>query len=212
MKLCPEKSQNKISGTLDLWRANGRKLSATLMRKVSRPATGESQMASKSDFTSEEWSRVLAAPMVASTAVTAADPSGLWGLLQEGVAGGRALLKAKQDTQANPLIKAVVNDFASGNAGPLARDRVQAIFNGAEISDVSRRAVDELRTIAPLLDAKAPEDAAAFKAWLQEVAQNAAEAATEGGFSGFGGVTVSDAEKATLAEISAALSSPSTTG
>jgi hypothetical protein len=39
----------------------------------------------------------------------------------------------------------------------------------------------------------------------QGVAQKAAEAGTEGGFLGFGGVAVSDAEKATLVEISAAL-------
>ena len=36
--------------------------------------------------------------------------------------------------------------------------------------------------------------------------QKAAEAGNEGGFMGFGGVAVSDAEKATLADISAALS------
>ena len=58
---------------------------------------------------------------------------------------------------------------------------------------------------AGILDEKAPEDAAAFKVWLLQVAQKAAEAGTEGGFLGFGGVAVSDAEKATLAEISAAL-------
>ena len=46
---------------------------------------------------------------------------------------------------------------------------------------------------------------ASFKAWLQAVAQKAAEAGTEGGFLGFGGVDVSDAQKATLGEISAAL-------
>ena len=46
------------------------------------------------------------------------------------------------------------------------------------------------------LDAKAPEDAAGFKAWLQQVAHKAAEAGNEGGFLGFGGVAVSDAEKA----------------
>jgi hypothetical protein len=48
------------------------------------------------------------------------------------------------------------------------------------------------------LEAKAPEDAPAFKAWLQAIAQRVAEAAKEGGFMGFGGVRVSDAEKATL--------------
>jgi hypothetical protein len=59
--------------------------------------------------------------------------------------------------------------------------------------------------VAALLDAKAPQDAAAFKTWLRDIAQRAAEAANESGFLGFGGVAVSDAEKATLAEISTAL-------
>lgn len=47
--------------------------------------------------------------------------------------------------------------------------------------------------------------ATVFLDWLKQVVQKAAEAGTEGGFFGFGGVAVSDAEKATLAEISAAL-------
>jgi hypothetical protein len=40
---------------------------------------------------------------------------------------------------------------------------------------------------------------------LRHTSQAVAEAAPEGGFLGFGGVRVSDAEKATLAEISGAL-------
>ena len=59
--------------------------------------------------------------------------------------------------------------------------------------------MEALRAVASLLDAKAPEDAEAFKGWLRQVAQKAAEAANEGGFKGIGGVTVSDAEKAILA-------------
>lgn len=162
-------------------------------------------MSGKADFNPDEWSKVLASPMVAGTAITAADPSGLWGLLEEGMAGGWAMLKAKQDTNANPLIKAVAQDFTEGDARTLARDHIQTIFKGAQASDLKGRAVDELRSVATLLDAKAPQDAAAFKAWLRDIAQKVAEAANEGGFLGFGGVAVSDAEKATLAEISTAL-------
>ena len=62
-----------------------------------------------------------------------------------------------------------------------------------------------MRQVAALLATKAPEDAAAFKAWLTGTAQRVAEAANEGGFLGFGGVPVSDIEKATLAEIRTAL-------
>jgi hypothetical protein len=166
-------------------------------------------MANKTNFSAEEWSRVVASPMVAGIAITAAEPSGLWGLLQEGMAGGRALLKAKQDTSTNALVKAVVDDFANGDARTIAQERVQTIFKGAQAADLAPRAVDELRSLASLLDSKAREDSQAFKSWLQEIAQKAAEAAKEGGFLGFGGVAVSDAEKATLAEIATALQSSS---
>ena len=51
----------------------------------------------------------------------------------------------------------------------------------------------------------APGDAAAFKGWLRQISQHVAEASKEGGFLGIGGVRVSEAEKATLNEISSAL-------
>jgi hypothetical protein len=47
------------------------------------------------------------------------------------------------------------------------------------------------------------------KDWLYAVAERTAEAGKEGGFLGFGGVAVSDAERATLLEIHAALGSTS---
>ena len=34
-------------------------------------------------ISADEWSRVVASAMVASTVITAAEPSGLWGLLQK---------------------------------------------------------------------------------------------------------------------------------
>jgi hypothetical protein len=56
-----------------------------------------------------------------------------------------------------------------------------------------------------LIDSKAPGDAAAFKTWLRYISQAVAEASRGGGFLGFGGVQVSEAEKATLDEVSGAL-------
>jgi len=162
-------------------------------------------MASKASFTAEEWGRILSSPMVAGMAVTAADPSGVWGLLKEGMAGGWALVEARQN--ANALVKAVADDFATGDGRSAARSALQARFTSKNLDELKNAALAELKAIAGILDAKAPEDAVAFKAWLQQVAQKAAEAGTEGGFLGFGGVAVSDAEKATLAEISRSLGS-----
>jgi hypothetical protein len=166
-------------------------------------------MAAKANFTPEEWNRIVGSVMVAGMAVTASDPSGLWGLMKEGLAGGWAMLEARQKPQANELIKAVANDFATPETRSATRDALQTKFKVNDISEIKIRAIEELRAVAGLLDTKAPGDAAAFKEWLREVAQKAAEAANEGGFLGFGGVPVSEAEKATMAEIATALNTPS---
>jgi hypothetical protein len=162
-------------------------------------------MANKSAFSSDEWSHILAAPMVAAAAITVADPSGLWGLMKEGMAGGWALLEAKQQATAHPLAKAIAEDFSTGDARTRARERLQTIFTGAGPSDVKTRAIDELRLVAALVQRKAPAEAEAFTGWVQEVALKVAEAAKEGGILGIGGVAVSEAERATLAELAAAL-------
>jgi hypothetical protein len=70
---------------------------------------------------------------------------------------------------------------------------------------VVQRSLANLREVSAILDAKAPGDAPAFKAWLRAISQKVAEASAEGGFLGFGGVQVSEAEKATLADIAKAL-------
>jgi hypothetical protein len=162
-------------------------------------------MATKSDFTAEEWSKLLSSPMIAGMAITAADPSGIWGLIKEGMAGGWALVEARRNAQANPLVKAVAEDFATGDGRASARAELQVRFGGVNIALLKDAALSELKSVSLILDSKAPHDADGFRAWLQAVARKAAEAGTEGGFLGFGGIAVSDAEKATLSEISLAL-------
>ncbi len=165
-------------------------------------------MASKATFAAEEWQLLLESPMLAAMAVTVAEPSGLWGTIKEGFAASGALGRAKVDASSNPLIKAVVADFETAEGRSVARDGLKARLSGSKPAEIKEKAVESLRQVAALLDAKAPEDAAAFKGWLQTIAREVAEAAKEGGFLGFGGVQVSEAEKATLAEIASALSLP----
>ena len=162
-------------------------------------------MADKSSFTKDEWALLLKSPMIAGIAITAADPSGLWGLLKESVAGGEALAQAAADPNANALVKAVVDDFATSEGRIAARDGLKAEFAGSKPADIKTKCVDSLRQVSALLTAKAPGDIAAFKDWLRHISQSTAEAASEGGSLFGGGVQVSDAEKATLAEISSAL-------
>ena len=165
-------------------------------------------MLDKSKFTPNEWKILLESVMMASIAITAAEPHGLWGLLQESFAGGTELAKAKMNPSADELIKAVVADFGTAEGRSIARDGLKEKFTGSKPPEIKAKCIDTLRQVAEVVDTKAPGDAIAFKTWLRQISQHVAEAAKEGGFLGIGGVAVSDAEKATLAEVSKALKLP----
>jgi hypothetical protein len=66
--------------------------------------------------------------------------------------------------------------------------------------------LDELSRANEIVAAKAtPDEAEAFRAWIMECAQRAAEAAKEGGFMGFRAEQVSQGEKDMLAQVRSAL-------
>ena len=160
-------------------------------------------MATKNDFTPEEWSKVLESIIAAGIAVSAVAPSGWWGTLKEAVAGLPALTAARRDPKANELIKAAIADFERSRDGNILamRDR----FAHAEATECVQRSLASLREVTAIVDAKAPGEAVAFKTWLREISQKVAEATVEGSFFGIGGVRVSAAEAATLRDISIAL-------
>ena len=162
-------------------------------------------MVSKADFTPEEWKTVLSSPMLASMAVTLAEPSGLWGILKEGMASGRALLDASNDANASGIAKAIVADIGDAAGRTDAREAMKAQFSGKSPEEMKRQILVGLSEAARVVDAKAPAEARAFKAWLVDLARKVAEASSEGGFLGFGGVKVSDAEKASIADVERAL-------
>jgi hypothetical protein len=160
-------------------------------------------MVGKSDFTADEWTLLLEAVMMSGIAVTAAEPSGLWGTVKESFANARGMASGREAT--NDLIKALVADFGTSEGRGVAQEGVSTKLKGSKAPEIKERSMATLRDAAALIDAKAPQDAAAFKAWLRQISENVANAASEGGFLGFGGVQVSDTEKATLDEISRAL-------
>ena len=63
-------------------------------------------MATKANFTADEWKVILSSPALAGMAVTLAEPSGIWGMMKEGMASGSALLEAKGDPGASELANA----------------------------------------------------------------------------------------------------------
>lgn len=162
-------------------------------------------MADKSNFTPDEWKLLLESVTMAGIAVSAADPSGLWGLLKESFAEGAALVAAKSDPTTKPLIKAVVADFETSQGRTTARDGLAEKLKGLKPAEITAKCIETLGLAGALVDEKAPDDAAAFKAWLREISQHVAEASREGGLFSSATSPVSDKEKATLQEISSAL-------
>ncbi len=162
-------------------------------------------MSDKSNFTPDEWKLLLESVTMAGIAISAADPSGLWGLLKESFAEGSALMAAKADAAAKPLIKALVADFQTSEGRSTARDGLKQKLAGLKPAQITTKCIETLGQAGALVDAKSPDDAAAFKAWLRQISQHVAEASREGGFFGTSGAPVSDKEKATLQQISSAL-------
>ena len=162
-------------------------------------------MADKSNFTADEWKLLLESVTVAGIAISAADPSGLWGLLKESFAEGTALMTAKTDATTKPLIKAVVADFETSQGRATARDGLKSKLAGLKPAEITAKCIETLGQAGMLVDAKAPDDAEAFKSWLRQVSQHVAEAAGEEGFFGTTGAPISDKEKVTLQQISSAL-------
>src|SRR6516164_2314114 len=93
-------------------------------------------MPDKSNFTPDEWKLLLESVMMAGIAVSAAEPSGLWGLLKESFAESNALMTAKLDPRADALIKAVVADFETADGRSTARDGLKEKLTGSKPSEI----------------------------------------------------------------------------
>lgn len=168
-------------------------------------------MTDKSSFSAEEWNELLAATMLAGMVVIAADPSGIVGMLKESMANAGALADAQRNADTNVLIKSIVADFQTSEGRTAAREKIRQTLAGATSpQDAQTKSLAALKSVAALLEEKAPEDAPLVKSWLQSIGNRTAQAANEGGFLGFGGVAVSDAEQAALDQLTAALAKPAT--
>jgi hypothetical protein len=165
-------------------------------------------MAGKSNFTPEEWKTLLESAMMAGIAVTAADPSGLWGTLKESMVSARTIMGAAHDASSAELVKAVAAEYETAEGRAIAREGLRAELSGKKPAEIVIKTLEVLKQTAALIDAKAPGDATSFKAWLQHIAHAVAEASKEVSFLGFGGVQISETEKATLVHIAESLGLP----
>jgi hypothetical protein len=156
----------------------------------------------KSDFTEDEWTRIVRAPFVAGMAISLADPGGPIETTKETVATLKSATNPPSREQLLAEVALDVQAMTQRRQSPLGGYRPTA--DGAPWGE---QVLDELRAVQALVAAKAaPEEAAAFARWLVASAQAAADAAKEGGFLGFRAQQVSDREAAMLEQVRTAVS------
>ena len=158
-------------------------------------------MTAKSDFTEDEWATLLRAPLVAGMAITLADPGGPIEVVKETSAVVKFAIGTSSE-QRDDLVGEVsreIRELAGQRKNPAAGFKPRGAMAGQEI-------LDELSRANGIVSAKAtPEEAEAFREWIMESAQRAAEAAKEGGFMGFRAEQVSQGEKDMLAQLRSTL-------
>jgi hypothetical protein len=153
-------------------------------------------MTTKTDFTDEEWTRVLRAPFVAGMAISLADPGGPIEMSKETMTTMKSATNPPTREQLLTEIALDIQSMTQQRESPISGFKPQA----------AQQILDELGAVSEIVTTKATaEEAAAFKQWLLTTAQAAADAAKEGGFMGFGAVQVSEGEQKMLDQVRAAI-------
>jgi len=162
-------------------------------------------MTTKADFTDEEWTRLKRGPFNAGMAISLSDPGGPSEVVKETAATLKTVTGAGEQGDRGELVAAIAADVAAetkARKNPLSDFKPKGALAGQEI-------LEELTAVNRIVSDKATtEDAEAYRAWLKDAAQEAANAAKEGGFLGFHAVRVSEGEQRMLDELAKALAPP----
>jgi hypothetical protein len=152
-------------------------------------------IASRADFTDEEWARLGRAPVLAGVAISLSDPGGPIEALKESSAALKTAIQAANEKEFGPFVRSLSNDLAA-KVG--RRENPLAGF-AADKRNARDQILDELRSVHALVaDKGSPEDMEDFHEWIRTSSQQAALAAKEGGFLGIGAERVSDREQQML--------------
>jgi hypothetical protein len=162
-------------------------------------------MATKTDFSSAEWEVLRDAPHLVILAVTVAGASGFFGSIAEALAPSSLINDALKGS--NQLMREVCDKDEIKASIESIKELARASGEFANIQAVLRReAIDKSRTAIEILRQKgSPEDVAIYRDFLIHLGDKVANAATEGGFLGFGGERVSEHERTLLAELAEAV-------
>ena len=167
------------------------------------------------NLSEDELMLLATLPQAIGSCVATAAGSGVLGTGKELFTSGQAVMAGLKDYPGNALIQALVPDpsaedkqaeLAQARATrdwAMARLKAKGIHTPAQMAALT---LEDARAVARLLDSRVdPAQAAQYRAWALSVAEKVAQAATEGGFLGFGGTRLSEAEQTLIAQLREAL-------
>lgn len=120
-------------------------------------------MATKSDFTEEEWSK-LQHGVAGTTLLVSVSDRGLFDTFKEAGAAARHLADARRDNSSK-----LIQELAASPA--------MGFGLGKRPEELESETLDSLRQSVSTLEAKAPDEVAAYKQFVLAVARSVAEAA-----------------------------------
>lgn len=162
-------------------------------------------MATKSNFTAQEWEALRNAPQLVMLSVAAAGSSGPFGSLKEAFAPAGAIIDAAKSS--NELLRSVCEREELKAAQKSIRSSVKIGTDVKVLREQLQTAAAEKasQANAALKQKGSPADLDAYRQLLVDIATRTAEAAKEGDFLGFGGEWVSEGERTAINRISRAL-------
>jgi hypothetical protein len=148
-------------------------------------------MTGQADFSEEEWKQILEGPTSAGMVVIASDRGGS---IRETFSMAKVYAEARQDHGDSQLLDEIA-------AAKPEMDRTRA----SSPEQLQEHSLQNIRTAVELLKGRASdEEVAEYRKFVLGLAERVAEARKEG-FLGLSGERVSDAERAAIGEIEAAL-------
>jgi hypothetical protein len=155
-------------------------------------------MSLKTDYTHEEWKKVVAAPYFATMLIIVSDMNITF--FNELAAMSQAVMASISDSKSD-FIKAVATDLISKETQEEIKPELDKLKSEKDPMALKQTMLDHITTSAELVAEKSVEDGDAYRKYLVYLAQVTAEGSKEGGFLGIGAVRVSDKEKAALDEL-----------
>jgi hypothetical protein len=155
-------------------------------------------MTAKTDYTPEEWSKLIAAPYHTAMLVVIADMNVTF--LKEITAMAQAVMATVQGTE-NELLKEIASDFSQKENQEQIKPEIEGLKNEKDPAILKQKLLDYVAASCNLVTEKDPEDGDVYRKWLLYLADATAKGSKEGGFLGIGAVRVSDQEQYALDEL-----------